>query len=76
MCDVLNKEAPQSVADYNYPVFPEDMEGPVFEQYPRLIKVGDSAPDAELTRLGDRVRLKLSEYWHRKYLVIEFGSFT
>ena len=61
---------------YNYPIFPEDMDGPVFDAFPRLLKVGDAAPDAELTRLSDRARVRLSEYWHRRHLVIEFGSFT
>lgn len=52
------------------------MEEPTFEQFPNLPKVGQAAPDAEVTRLSDGDRVRLSEYWNRKYLVIEFGSFT
>lgn len=61
---------------YNYPVFPENMDGPAFEEFPRLPKVGQAAPDAEVTRLSDGARVKLVDYWARKFLVIEFGSFT
>lgn len=61
---------------YNYPVFPENMDAEAFEAFPGLLKVGQAAPDAEVTRLQDGARVKLSEYWSRKYLVIEFGSFT
>jgi hypothetical protein len=61
---------------YNYPVFPTDMDSANFQQFPRLLKVGQDAPDAQVTRLADGARVHLSEYWSRKYLVIEFGSFT
>lgn len=62
--------------EYNYPIFPLDMDGEAFAQFPGLLKVGQAAPDTEVTRLSDRARVKLSEYWSRKYLVIEFGSYT
>lgn len=61
---------------YNYSVFPEDMDSSAFERFPGLLKVGERAPDAPLTRLSDGARVRLSEYWIGKHLVIEFGSFT
>lgn len=61
---------------YNYPVFPEDMDAEAFQGFPNLLKVGQPAPDGELTRLSDRARARLSDYWSGRYLVIEFGSFT
>lgn len=61
---------------YNYPIFPEDMDAAAFEQFPRLLKVGQTAPDGEVTNAADGARLNLSQLWSRKYLVIEFGSTT
>jgi hypothetical protein len=61
---------------YNYPVFPENMDAEAFEQFPRLLKVGQAAPDGEVTNVASGGRLSLSQFWSRKYLVIEFGSTT
>jgi len=61
---------------YNYPIFPTDMDNSAFDAFPKLLKVGQAAPDAQVTRLPEGQPVQLSEYWNRKFLVIEFGSLT
>ena len=46
-----------------------------FATFPNLLHAGERAPDGELTSLdGERVRL--SELWQQRGIVLEFGSFT
>jgi hypothetical protein len=46
-----------------------------FGAFPNMLHAGERAPDGELTLLdGERVRL--SELWRPRRLVLEFGSFT
>lgn len=64
---------------YNYDRFDEYVESGVDERefgaFPDLLHAGERAPDGELTLFdGDRVRL--SELWSRRGVVLEFGSFT
>ena len=61
---------------YNYEHFPQDLDGAVFAAFRNGLRVGDPAPDAEATRLEDRTRVRLSEYWRASPVVIEFGSVT
>lgn len=63
-------------AGYNYRTFPVDMEQDVFRAFPHALKVGEPAPDGEVTRLADGARLRLSELWRQGMLVLEFGSIT
>lgn len=46
-----------------------------FGAFPNMLHAGERAPDGELTTLdGERVRL--SELWRSREIVLEFGSFT
>ena len=46
-----------------------------FGAFPNALHAGERAPDGELTVLaGERVRL--SELWRQRGVVLEFGSFT
>lgn len=46
-----------------------------FGRFPNILHAGERAPDGELTVLGSS-RVRLSELWRRRGLVLEFGSFT
>ena len=46
-----------------------------FGRFPNILHAGERAPDGELTVLGG-ARVRLSELWQRRSLVLEFGSFT
>jgi len=64
---------------YNYEHFDAYVESGEDERefggFPNALHAGERAPDGELTVLGgDRVRL--SELWRRRGVVLEFGSFT
>jgi hypothetical protein len=66
-------------APYNYERFDEYVESGQDERefgaFPNALHAGERAPDGELVLLdGDRVRL--SELWREKGVVLEFGSFT
>ncbi len=66
-------------ASYNYERFDVYVESGdderEFGAFLNMLHAGDQAPDGELTLLdGERVRL--SELWSRKGVVLEFGSFT
>jgi peroxiredoxin len=41
-----------------------------------LLPVGSSAPDFEARLLETGQSVKLSEYWKKSDVLIEFGSFT
>ncbi len=60
---------------YNYVNFPQDLDGALFAAFPKVLRVGEPAPDGEATRL-DGARVRLSEYWRGSPVVIEFGSIT
>jgi peroxiredoxin len=45
-------------------------------EFRTLLPVGSSAPDFEATLLEAGVQVKLSDYWKRNDVLIEFGSFT
>lgn len=64
---------------YNYPRFDEHVEsgdsGREFAAFPNALHAGERAPDGEAILLdGERVRL--SELWADRGIVLEFGSFT
>jgi hypothetical protein len=64
---------------YNYENFDAYVESGEDERefgaFPNMLHVGEPAPDGELMLLdGERVRL--SELWSRRGIVLEFGSFT
>lgn len=59
--------------EYNYRVFEgkEDFAG-----FRTLLQVGSQAPDCAATLLASGASVKLSDYWKRQDVVIEFGSYT
>ena len=67
------------VAGYNYERFDAYVESGEdeleFGTFPNVLHAGERAPDGELTLL-DGVRVRLSELWRQRAVVLEFGSFT
>jgi hypothetical protein len=64
---------------YNYERFDEYVESGEDERefgaFPGMLHAGERAPDGELQVLeGERVRL--SDLWRERGIVLEFGSFT
>ena len=66
-------DIPPTSDAYNYRIF--DGQGD-FEDFPNVLRVGTSAPDFTATLLESGQSVRLSDYWHRQDLVVEFGSFT
>jgi hypothetical protein len=67
------------VTAYNYERFDRYVESGQdereFDAFPNMLHAGERAPDGELALLdGERVRL--SELWQERGLMLEFGSFT
>jgi hypothetical protein len=66
-------------AAYNYERFDAYVKSGVDERefgaFPNLLHAGENAPDGELTLL-DGGRVRLSELWRERGVVLEFGSFT
>jgi hypothetical protein len=58
---------------YNYSVF---VGSENFMDFRTVLPVGSSAPDFEATLLEAGEPVKLSEYWKKSDVLIEFGSFT
>jgi hypothetical protein len=61
------------VESYNYSVF---VGSENFMDFRTLLPVGSSAHDFEAVLLETARPVKLSEYWKRNDVLIEFGSFT
>ena len=62
-----------AIDSYNYSVFVGSDD---FMDFRTLVPVGSSAPDFQATLLETGLPVKLSEYWKRNDVLIEFGSFT
>ncbi len=62
--------------DYNYAVFPPDDDVDAFRDFAHYLKVGETAPDPELTHLDDRQTARLSALTDRGLTIVEFGSLT
>lgn len=62
--------------EYNYAVFPLDMDDPLFEAFPNKHLVGQPAPDPMLFDLATGEHLRLSELTRSGLTVLEFGSLT
>ena len=67
------------VAGYNYERFDAYVETGEDERefgaFPNMLQAGERAPDGELALL-DGGRVRLSELWRQRPVVLEFGSFT
>ena len=61
---------------YNYPSFPQDMDNHDFGNFPTILKAGQQAPDGEVINVADGSKVKLSDFWKKGPVVIEFGSIT
>lgn len=64
------------MSEYNYANFPLNMDGDDFVRFPEFLKVGERAPDGELTDAGTGERVRLSALWKPGPAVIEFGSIS
>jgi hypothetical protein len=68
------------VAGYNYERFDAYVESGEDERefvaFPNMLHAGERAPDGELTLLLDGGRVRMSELWRQRPVVLEFGSFT
>ncbi len=62
--------------NYNYPNFPPVTDEDDFASFPNILKVGQRAPDGELVDAASGDASRLSDYWKRGALVVEFGSIT
>lgn len=69
--DVVSDQA--AIEEYNYSVFVGSEEFTAFRTH---LPVGSSAPDFEATLLETGQPVRLSEYWKKGDVVIEFGSLT
>jgi hypothetical protein len=58
---------------YNYSVF---VGSETFMEFRTILPVGSLAPDFQATLLETGLSVKLSEYWKKNDVLIEFGSFT
>ena len=61
---------------YNYPVFPPEDDVAAFAHFMEFLKVGQLAPDPELTDLDSGEPLRLSSLTRQGMTIIEFGSLT
>jgi hypothetical protein len=61
------------IESYNYSVFVGSED---FLDFRTLLPVGSSAPDLQATLLETGLPVKLSEYWKKNDVLIEFGSLT
>ena len=64
------------MSDYNYANFPRDLDAKVFEDFPIAIRLCDPPPDGDLIDASNGETVRLSSYWARGPVVIEFGSLT
>lgn len=62
--------------NYNYAVFPPEDDVDAFAHFMEFLKVGQVAPDPELTELVTGERMRLSSLTRQGMTVIEFGSLT
>jgi len=62
--------------DYNYAVFPPEDDVDAFAHFMEFLKVGQRAPDPELTELATGEQVHLSAITRQGITVIEFGSLT
>lgn len=64
---------------YNYERFDEYVttgeDEREFGGFPNVLHAGERAPDGDLARL-DGSRVRLSDGWRQRGVVLEFGSFT
>ena len=64
------------VDEYNYPVFPPENDVDAFAHFMEFLKVGQRAPDPELTDLDSGEVVRLSSLTREAMTIIEFGSLT
>jgi len=64
------------MSDYNYESFPLDMDNADFLAFPRVMAVGERAPNGDVLDAATGESRRLSSYWRSGPCVIEFGSIT
>lgn len=68
----MSENTPQS-DEYNYQIFNGQGD---FEDFPNVLRAGMGAPDFTAILLETGQPVRLSDYWRKGDLVVEFGSFT
>ena len=62
--------------EYNYPVFPPENDVEAFAHFMEFLKVGQLAPDPEMTELDSGELIRLSSLTRQGMTIVEFGSLT
>ena len=65
-----------SSEEYNYAIFPPEDDVDAFAHFMEFLKVGQLAPDPELTELASGERMRLRSLTRQGMTIIEFGSLT
>ena len=70
------KGSESTAEEYNYVHFDMKSEMPKFAGFPKVLHVGERAPDFPFEDLATGATVRLSEIWAKDIVVAEFGSFT
>lgn len=62
--------------NYNYPVFPLDLEADAFTAFRDAIRLGDKGPDGVLIDASTGEETTLKKLRGKRPLMLEFGSFS
>jgi hypothetical protein len=62
--------------EYNYTNFPVAEDVADFQAFPSVLRVGERAPDPELTDLSTSELISLSDITRKGMTIVEFGSLT
>jgi len=65
-----------SLEEYNYAAFPPEDDVDAFAHFMEFLKVGQLAPDPELTELASGERMRLRSLIRQGMTIVEFGSLT
>ena len=68
----MNQDHPYNYEGYD----PGEREEEEFARFQDILKVGQEAPDFEVTRLEDGKMVRLSDLTAQSNVILEFGSFT
>lgn len=72
----LDRRGGQGVSEYNYEVFPLDLDMDDFHAFPSVLTVGERAPDGELVDAASGDSVRLASLWRSGPVLLEFGSIT
>jgi hypothetical protein len=64
------------MSNYNYREFPLHMDGPLFDAFRDVLPPCSKALDESVLDLASGNQIRLSSFWKKGALVLEFGSGT